>query len=57
MLFRSEKVHEAFKNNNTDKEINLKVILNGKEIAYASNDYQNRMNGKEIELQKRLRGL
>ncbi|WP_297437281.1 phage tail tape measure protein [uncultured Clostridium sp.] len=52
-----EKVHEAFKNNNTDKEINLKVILNGKEIAYASNDYQNRMNGKEIELQKRLRGL
>jgi hypothetical protein len=39
------------------KEINLKVILNGKEIAYASNDYQNRLNGKEIELQKRLKGL
>ncbi|WP_297436848.1 phage tail tape measure protein [uncultured Clostridium sp.] len=52
-----DKIITKLESSKNHKEINLKVILNGKEIAYASNDYQNRMNGKEIELQKRMRGI
>uniref|UniRef100_UPI00260621FF hypothetical protein n=1 Tax=uncultured Clostridium sp. TaxID=59620 RepID=UPI00260621FF len=52
-----DKIISKIDNTKDHKEINLKVVLNGKEIAYASNAYQNRLNGKEIELQKRLRGI
>ncbi|MGL4760415.1 MAG: phage tail tape measure protein [Sarcina sp.] len=52
-----DKIISKIDNDKDHKEINLKVILDGKQIAYASNSYQNRLNGKEIELQKRLRGI
>ena len=51
-----DKVISKIDSSKEHKEIKLKLILNGREIAYASNDYQNKLNGKEINLQKRLRG-